>query len=386
MAKPFVILTGNSGTGKTRISKQFAEYLEVIDINGEKNWLIVPVGADWTDNARVLGFYNPLADNGVGKYEKTGIIKLIERANDNPEIPYFLILDEMNLSHVERYFSDFLSHMETPDNPFELDGYRNKNDEDESTGKLPYPENLFVIGTVNRIGVNAGASEYQKALNMSNLLREFIKFSKHQIMFDLDSTIDILKNLLILRDANSLIKDRFAPVISYIIEMLPEDRSGDKYNVIGVVFKDLVDTYPEEAHFKAHLSRYYTHIEGNYQRGIEEAKGAIELSESQGLQDALLYHIAGMSMLFDEPTSALDPSLTYEVLELIRSLAQKHLTMIIVTHEMNFARQISDRIVFMSNGKILEIGTPNEIFLSPKHFETKNFIKNTIKNSDFSLL
>lgn len=149
LAKPFVILTGNSGTGKTRISKQFAEYLEVIDTNGEKNWLIVPVGADWTDNTRVLGFYNPLADNGIGEYEKTGIIKLIERANNNPEIPYFLVLDEMNLSHVERYFSDFLSHMETPDNPFELDGYRNKDGDDETTGKLPYPENLFVIGTVN---------------------------------------------------------------------------------------------------------------------------------------------------------------------------------------------------------------------------------------------
>lgn len=149
LAKPFVILTGNSGTGKTRISKQFAEYLEVIDTDGEKNWLIVPVGADWTDNTRVLGFYNPLADNGMGKYEKTGIIRLIERANDNPEIPYFLVLDEMNLSHVERYFSDFLSHMETPDNPFELDGYRNKNDDEEATGKLSYPENLFVIGTVN---------------------------------------------------------------------------------------------------------------------------------------------------------------------------------------------------------------------------------------------
>lgn len=149
LAKPFVILTGNSGTGKTRISKQFAEYLEVLDSNGEKNWLIVPVGADWTDNARVLGFYNPLAENGLGRYEKTGILRLIERANNNPEIPYFLILDEMNLSHVERYFSDFLSHMETPDNPFELDGYRNTDDEDETTGKLPYPENLFVIGTVN---------------------------------------------------------------------------------------------------------------------------------------------------------------------------------------------------------------------------------------------
>lgn len=75
---------------------------------------------------------------------------MIERANNNPETPYFLILDEMNLSHVERYFSDFLSHMETPDNPFELDGYKNKDNEDEEpTGKLPYPENLFVIGTVN---------------------------------------------------------------------------------------------------------------------------------------------------------------------------------------------------------------------------------------------
>ncbi len=151
LAKPFVILTGNSGTGKTRISKQFAEYLEVIDTNarGEKNWLIIPVGADWTDNTRVLGFYNPLANNGLGKYEKTGIVRLIERANKNPEIPYFLILDEMNLSHVERYFSDFLSHMETPDNPFELDGYKGEEEKEEATDKLPYPENLFVIGTVN---------------------------------------------------------------------------------------------------------------------------------------------------------------------------------------------------------------------------------------------
>lgn len=60
LAKSFVILTGNSGTGKTRISKQFAEYLEVIDNKGEKNWHIVPVGADWTDNTKILGFYNPL--------------------------------------------------------------------------------------------------------------------------------------------------------------------------------------------------------------------------------------------------------------------------------------------------------------------------------------
>lgn len=138
LAKPFVILTGNSGTGKTRIAKQFAEYLEVKNDNEEKNWLIVPVGADWTDNTKILGFYNPLTK----KYEETSILKLIERANNNKKVPYFIILDEMNLSHVERYFSDFLSHMETPDSSFKLDGYNNGKEFD-------YPKNLFIVGTVN---------------------------------------------------------------------------------------------------------------------------------------------------------------------------------------------------------------------------------------------
>lgn len=140
LAKPFVILTGNSGTGKTRISKQFAEYLEWNSDDGKKNWVIIPVGADWTDNTKILWYYNPLAEDGKGKYEKTKIVELIEEANRHKEIPYFVILDEMNLSHVERYFSDFLSHMETPDTPFELEGY---------TGRLDYPENMFVVGTVN---------------------------------------------------------------------------------------------------------------------------------------------------------------------------------------------------------------------------------------------
>lgn len=140
LAKPFVILTGNSGTGKTRISKQFAEYLEWESDEGKKNWVIIPVGADWTDNTKILGYYNPLAEDGNGKYEKTKIVELIEEANRHKEIPYFVILDEMNLSHVERYFSVFLSHMETPDTPFELEGY---------TRRLDYPENMFVVGTVN---------------------------------------------------------------------------------------------------------------------------------------------------------------------------------------------------------------------------------------------
>ena len=146
LAKPFVVLTGNSGTGKTIISKQFAEYMEWISDEGKKNWLIVPVGADWTDNSRILGFYNPIANDGTGKYESTNIVHLIEEANKHSDIPYFLILDEMNLSHVERYFSDFLSHMETPDTNFILDGYTG---EEQHLGELEYPDNLFVVGTVN---------------------------------------------------------------------------------------------------------------------------------------------------------------------------------------------------------------------------------------------
>ena len=151
LAKPFVILTGNSGTGKTRISKRFAKHLEVLDEDGEPNWLLVPVGADWTDNTKVLGFYNPLADGGQGGYEETGILKLIKRANANSEVPYFLILDEMNLSHVERYFADFLSHMETVggDNLIVLDGCARADEDGDTQHKLPYPQNLFVIGTVN---------------------------------------------------------------------------------------------------------------------------------------------------------------------------------------------------------------------------------------------
>ena len=69
-------------------------------------------------------------------------------------------------------------------------------------------------------------------------------------------------------------------------------------------------------------------------------------------------------LFFDEPTSALDPELTAEVLKVIRQLAQNHMTMIIVTHEMQFAKEVSDHIVFMEQGVIVEEGTPDELFSS----------------------
>lgn len=79
-------------------------------------------------------------------------------------------------------------------------------------------------------------------------------------------------------------------------------------------------------------------------------------------------------MLFDEPTSALDPELTGEVLKVIKGLADQNTTMIIVTHEMAFARDVSDKVLFMDDGKILEQGTPEEVFENPKEERTRQFL------------
>ena len=80
-------------------------------------------------------------------------------------------------------------------------------------------------------------------------------------------------------------------------------------------------------------------------------------------------------LFFDEPTSALDPELTIEVLKIIRQLAEEKMTMVIVTHEMSFARAVSNRVIFMDGGFIVEQGDPEEVFGNPKQDRTKQFLK-----------
>ena len=85
------------------------------------------------------------------------------------------------------------------------------------------------------------------------------------------------------------------------------------------------------------------------------------------------------AMLFDEPTSALDPEMVGEVLKTMQELAKSGLTMIIVTHEMEFARDVSDRVIFMDKGVIAEEGTPEQIFEHPQQERTKEFLQRFLK-------
>ena len=157
-AKPFLILTGNSGTGKTKLAELFAHWLCPTPT---AQVALIAIGADWTDNRNVLGFVNPLRlttpSNGSKEtplYQSTGILDLLLAATLQPDLPFFLILDEMNLSHVERYFADFLSAMESTNGSLLLhrEGHvlpRKPLAPADVPEILSLPRNLFVIGTVN---------------------------------------------------------------------------------------------------------------------------------------------------------------------------------------------------------------------------------------------
>lgn len=118
--------------------------------------------------------------------------------------------------------------------------------------------------------------------------------------------------------------------------------------------------------------------------GIEEQadKYPTQLSGGQQQRVAIARALAmePKVLLFDEPTSALDPEMVGEVLDVIKKLATSGVTMIVVTHEMGFARQVADRVIFMDAGQIVEQGTPAEIFDNPQEERTKNFLNAVLEH------
>ena len=116
--------------------------------------------------------------------------------------------------------------------------------------------------------------------------------------------------------------------------------------------------------------------------GLKDRAGAypIQLSGGQKQRVAIVRALAMEPevMLFDEPTSALDPEMVGEVLEVMRQLAQEGMTMVVVTHEMGVAREVGNRVLFMADGKLLEEGSPAEIFGSPQHPRLKDFLSKVL--------
>ncbi|MBO5130265.1 MAG: amino acid ABC transporter ATP-binding protein [Oscillospiraceae bacterium] len=112
--------------------------------------------------------------------------------------------------------------------------------------------------------------------------------------------------------------------------------------------------------------------------GLEDRAGAYPIQLSGGQKQRIAIVRALMMepevMLFDEPTSALDPEMVGEVLEVMKELARDGMTMVVVTHEMGFAREVGNRVLFMADGQLLEQGTPEEIFSTPKHHRLQDFL------------
>lgn len=133
-------------------------------------------------------------------------------------------------------------------------------------------------------------------------------------------------------------------------ELLEEINKTAKYFLGKVGLSDKLDSYPCQ-------------LSGGQQQRVSIARAL-------AMNPKILF--------FDEPTSALDPELTGEILKTIRQLAEDKMTMVIVTHEMNFAKDVSDEVIFMDNGVIAEIGTPEEVLVNPKNERTKAFL-NTYK-------
>ena len=120
--------------------------------------------------------------------------------------------------------------------------------------------------------------------------------------------------------------------------------------------------------------------------GLAEKANAYPASLSGGQQQRVAI-ARGLAMepkalLFDEPTSALDPELVGEVLKVMTDLAKSGMTMVVVTHEMGFAREVADRVIFMDGGVIVEQGKPEDVLLHPKEERTRTFLKRVLPNAE----
>ena len=168
-------------------------------------------------------------------------------------------------------------------------------------------------------------------------------------------------------------------------------------NRFGLVFQSF-NLFPHYSVLKNIIDAPVCVQKRNRAEVIGEAKLLLRKIGLEGREDAYPYQLSGGQqqrvaiaralamnpdiLFFDEPTSALDPELTAEILKVIRQLAEEHMTMVIVTHEINFARNVSDRIVFMADGVIVEQGRADQLIDNPQNERTRSFLANIGKGRD----
>ena len=168
-------------------------------------------------------------------------------------------------------------------------------------------------------------------------------------------------------------------------------------NRFGLVFQSF-NLFPHYSVLKNIIDAPVCVQKRNRVEVIGEAKLLLHKIGLEGREDAYPYQLSGGQqqrvaiaralamnpdiLFFDEPTSALDPELTAEILKVIRQLAEEHMTMVIVTHEINFARNVSDRIVFMADGVIVEQGSAEQLVDNPQNERTRAFLANIGKGRD----
>lgn len=176
--------------------------------------------------------------------------------------------------------------------------------------------------------------------------------------------LNIKKNLAKVRQSTAMVFQQFnlyphmtvlenltlAPIKLQNVSKKEAEESGLKY-LERVGLKEKADAYPSQ-------------LSGGQQQRVAIAR-------------ALNMH--PKIMLFDEPTSALDPEMIQEVLDVLVGLSKENITMVVVTHEMGFAKQVADRVVFMDGGQIIEEGSPKDFFSNPKNDRTKSFLNKVIR-------
>lgn len=210
-------------------------------------------------------------------------------------------------------------------------------------------------------------------LEIKNLKKSF---GDNEVLKDISLTVDKGEVLCIIGPSGS----GKSTLLRCITKLETQDDGIIDFDgTLGLVFQDF-NLFPHHSVMKNIFNAPIKVQKRNKEEVYKEVRSLLKKLDLEDKEDAYPYELSGGQkqrvsiaralamnpdiLFFDEPTSALDPELTGEVLKVIRDLAAEHMTMVIVTHEMNFARNVADNIIFMDNGVIIEEGSPDEVFSS----------------------